>query len=126
MLNTCICSLLLEQIGREYPLSVLQRLQTEVNKQNRIVISAITYVEICFGAIGNKASPKHNLLVNEFLKPLDDVLPWGVSAVDATAAIKKELSDAGTPIGNNDTAIASHAIATGSVLVTNKPVNFNG
>jgi tRNA(fMet)-specific endonuclease VapC len=109
---------------REQPESVLKALQAEVNQQNQIVISAITYAEMRFGAIGKKASPKHNQLVDAFLKRLDGVLPWDRKAVDATTIIKKALSDAGEPIGANDTAIAGHAIATGCILVTNNTKEF--
>lgn len=53
--------------------------------------------------------------------------PWDNKAVDATTEVKKQLMAKGTPIGNNDTAIAGHAIATDCVLVTNKitPANFH-
>lgn len=120
MLDTCICSFIM----REQPISVLQRLQAAVETQHRIVISAITYAEMRYGAIGKKASPKHATLVDEFLKRVDTVLPWDTAAVDASAAVKKQLNDAGTPIGANDTAIAGHAIATGCVLVTNNIREF--
>jgi tRNA(fMet)-specific endonuclease VapC len=39
--------------------------------------------------------------------------------------VKKQLMAKGTPIGNNDTAIAGHAIATGCVLVTNNTRDFS-
>jgi tRNA(fMet)-specific endonuclease VapC len=120
MLDTCICS----YIMREHPESVLRALQSEVSQMNRIVISAITYAEMRFGAIGKKASPKHNHLVDAFLQRLDGVLPWGREAVEATTLIKKALGEAGTPIGANDTAIAGHAIATQSILVTNNTREF--
>ena len=120
MLDTCICSFIM----REHPISVLQKLQKEVNKQNKIVVSAITYAEMRFGAIGKKASPKHNVLVDEFMIRLNGVLPWDQAAVDATATVKKTLSDAGTLIGSNDMAIAGHAIASECTLVTNNTREF--
>ncbi len=122
MLDTCICSFLM----REVPISVLKKLQSVVSKQHRVVISAITYQEMQFGLLGKKASPKHAVLVAEFLKRVDEVLPWDKKAVDATTEIKKQLMAKGTPIGNNDTAIAGHAIATGCVLVvTNNTREFS-
>jgi tRNA(fMet)-specific endonuclease VapC len=120
MLDTCICSFIM----REHPISVLQKLQKEVNKQNKIVVSAITYAEMRFGAIGKKASPKHNVLVDEFMIRLNGVLPWDQAAVDATATVKETLNDVGTPIGNNDIAIAGHAIASECILVTNNTKEF--
>ena len=102
----------------------IERLQKEVEAGNNIVISAITYSEMRFGAIGKKASPKHNILVDEFISRLDEILPWNSEAVEASAAIKKSLNNAETPIGNNDTCIAGHAIAEDCILVTNNTREF--
>jgi tRNA(fMet)-specific endonuclease VapC len=121
MLDTCICSFII----RERPLSVLQRLTKEIAQNNRIVISAITYAEMRYGQIGKKASPKHKTLVDEFVKRLDEVLPWDQAAVDATIAVKRKLTKAGLVIGDNDTAIAGHAIASGCLLVTNNVREFS-
>ena len=121
MLDTCICSFIM----REHPESVLQRLGAEVVRNNRIVISAITYAEMRYGQIGKKASPKHKTLVDEFVKRLDEVLPWDQNAVDATVEVKSKLTKAGTTIGENDTAIAGHAIASGCTLVTNNVREFS-
>ena len=121
MLDTCICSFIM----RAAPLSVLKKLQSVVSKQHRVVISAITYQEMQYGLLGKKASPKHAVMVAEFLKRVDEILPWDKKAVDATTEVKKQLMAKGTPIGNNDTAIAGHAIATGCVLVTNNTREFS-
>lgn len=121
MLDTCICSFIM----RERPESVLQRLAAEVARNNRIVISAITYAEMRYGQIARKASPKHKTLVDAFVMRLDEVLPWNHSAVDATIEVKLELTKAGLVIGENDSAIAGHAIASGSVLVTNNVREFS-
>lgn len=121
MLDTNICSFIM----REQPISLLEKLQAHVEKRDRIVISAITYAELRFGAIGKKASPKHNILVNAFMERLNAVLPWDREAVDATTLIKKHLSDKGTPIGPNDTMIAGHALSSGCILVTNNTKEFS-
>jgi len=115
MLDTNICS----YIMRERPESVLTALQARVRHRDRIVISSITYAELRFGAIGKKSSPKHNTIVDEFMARIDAVLAWDKAAVESTLKIKKELSDKGTPIGNNDTMIAGHAVSENCVLVTN-------
>ena len=52
------------------------------------------------------------------------VLPWDRAAVDATTDIKITLAAIGTPIDNNNAAIAGHAIAAGAVLVTNNTREF--
>ncbi|MBD2858944.1 type II toxin-antitoxin system VapC family toxin [Spongiibacter sp. KMU-158] len=121
MLDTCICSFIM----REHPEEVLRRMQTLVESQHRLVISAITYAEMKYGSIGKKASPKHATLVEEFVKRLDAILAWDRDAVDAATEIKRQLSESGTPIGANDTAIAGHAIATSCILVTNNTREFS-
>ncbi|KTC12222.1 twitching motility protein PilT [Pseudomonas marginalis ICMP 9505] len=121
MLDTCICSFIM----RERPECVLDRLAAEVARNNRIVISAITYAEMRYGQVGKKASPKHKTLVDEFVKRLDEVLPWGLAAVDATVEVKRSLTEQGLIIGQNDTAIAGHAIATECTLVTNNVREFS-
>jgi len=66
---------------RENPLSVLQKLD-QISEKHRIVISAITYSEMRYGCIGKKSSPKHTLLVDQFLKCLHSILPWDAAALD--------------------------------------------
>ncbi len=121
MLDTNICSFIM----RERPEKVVKTLQAHAENRDRIVISAITYAELRFGAIGKKASPKHNVIVDEFLQRIDGVLAWDQAAVEETTSIKKVLSDQGTPISINDTMIAGHAISQGCVLVTNNTKEFN-
>lgn len=109
---------------RERPETLLKVLQGHVENKARLVISAITYAELRFGAIGKKASPKHNLIVDQFMERVDAVLPWDRAAVEATTMIKHYLAEHGTPIGANDAAIAGNAIAAGCVLVTNNTREF--
>lgn len=117
MLDTNICSFIM----REQPISLLGKLQKCVMNHDTIVISAITYSEMRFGAIGNK----HNRLVDAFCERVDAILAWDKAAVDATTVIKKCLSDVGLPIGNNDSAIAGHAVAVNAILVTNNTREFS-
>ena len=120
MLDTNICSFIM----RKKPEHVLNMLQARVQHRDRIIISSITYAELRFGAIGKKSSPKHNIIVDEFMDRIDAVLAWDRNAVEATAKIKKILSDKGTPIGNNDTMIAGHALSAKCILVTNNTKEF--
>jgi len=95
MLDTCICSFIM----RQRPISVLQRFAQETSKNNCLVISAITYGELRYGQIGKKASPKHKKLIDEFVRYLDEILPWDKKAVDSTTEVKHLLAKQGTPIG---------------------------
>lgn len=120
MLDTCICSFIM----REQPEAVLKRLEQAVLRSHRIVISAITYSEMRFGATGPKASPRHVQLVDAFCARLDAILSWDRAAVDASTDVKVALRLAATPIGPNDTLIAGHAIAASAILVTNNVREF--
>jgi len=120
MLDTNICS----YIMKAHPQEVLEKLQNMVNKRHRIVISAITYSELRYGAIGKKASPKHNEIVNEFMERVDGVIAWDKKSADEATSVKKHLSEQEILIGNNDIAIAGNAIAHCCVLVTNNTGEF--
>lgn len=120
MLDTNICSFIM----REQPETLLKVLQGHVENKDRLVISAITYSELRSGAIGKKASPRHTVIVDQFMERIDGVLPWDRASVDATTTIKQYLAAQGTPIGPNDAAIAGNAIAAGCVLVTNNVREF--
>lgn len=121
MLDTNICSFIM----RKRPRDLLEKLQQQAAKRESIVISTITYAELRFGAIGKKGSPKHGILVDEFVDRIDRVLPWDRAAVDATTRIKRDLAAQGTPIGANDAAIAGNAMAAACVLVTNNRRKFD-
>ncbi len=109
---------------REHPIRLLDELERHVQQRDKIVISAITYSELKFGAIGKKASPKHGVIVNDFMSRVDSVLAWDRTAVDETTLIKQDLAKKGTPIGSNDAAIAGHAIAAKCTLITNNVREF--
>jgi len=111
-------------IIRARPAEVLVKMQACVEAQQRIVISAITYAEMRFGSIGKKASPRHANVISAFVARLDGILPWDAAAVDETTRIRIELASLGTPIGNNDAAIAGHAMVSDAVLVTNNVREF--
>ena len=91
MLDTNICSFIM----REQPAAVLKRLEQVVLRGDRIVVSAVTYAEMRFGATGPKASPRHIQLVDAFCARLDAVLPWDRAAVDATTAATVSQAPAG-------------------------------
>lgn len=120
MLDTNICSFIM----RKNPPQVLQRLQEAAEAGNRLVISAITYAELRYGAASPKAPRAVTAWIDALVQRLDDVLPWDSDAVDASAKLMRQLLDAGTPIGPNDTGIAGHALATQCIVVTNNTREF--
>ena len=120
MLDTNICS----YIMRRRPESVLHQLEQACAQQHRIVVSAITYAEMRFGASSPKASPRITPMVDAFVQRLDAVLPWDAAAVDETAAIRRYLAERGIPISQNDTAIAGHALSQDCILITHNVREF--
>jgi tRNA(fMet)-specific endonuclease VapC len=120
MLDTNTCSFLM----RNKPDYLINKLEELVQSQHQIVISAITYAELTFGAVNKKASPKMPNIVNEFVDRLDAVLAWDKRAVEAATLIKKQLDLKGTPIGHNDILIAGHCISIGAILVTDNVREF--
>ena len=85
MLDTNICSFIM----RERPDAVLAKLEQAVTNQHRIVVSAITYSEMRFGAANPKASPKVAAMVDAFIQRLDAILSWDAAAVDQTTQIHR-------------------------------------
>lgn len=121
MLDTNICSFLI----RNKPEYLLSKLQETVTAGHQIVVSAITYAELNFGAVNKKASPKMASIVVEFVERLDGVIAWDKKAVERSTEVKKDLESRGTPIGHNDTLIAGHAIAMEAILVTDNIREFS-
>lgn len=81
-------------------------------------ISAITEGELLFGLAKRPEARALRTVVHELLH-LVEVMPWDSHAAAAYGELRATLERQGTPLGNLDTLIAAHAIATGSILVTN-------
>ncbi len=88
-----------------------------------ICISAMTRAELLYGL---KLLPSRHRLhesVKRFLRVVN-LLAWNADAADFHAEIKHQLKSGGTPIGDMDMLIASHALAADAVLVTNNIRHF--
>lgn len=114
MLDTNICS----YVMREHSERVVERFRDEVARGNLLVVSAITYAELRFGASAPDASPRYVRRLDGFVARLNGVLAWDATAVDETSRIREELRRSGTTIGPNDASIAGHALSAGAVVVT--------
>jgi len=89
----------------------------------KVAMSAITYGELCFGA-EKSSRPKETRNILEHLVTLIPVLPLDESVSTHYGKIRQHLQASGTPIGNNDLWIASHALANKLILVTNNEAEF--
>ena len=89
---------------------------------SELCVSAITVAELRFGADKRRAKRLHGLIDafvrNVEIKPFDDV-----AAVEF-GKLAAKLSAKGSPIGDFDTLIASHALALELTLVTNNAKHF--
>lgn len=116
MLDTDVSSYII----RRRPESLVERFQKHAEQ---LCVSVITAAELRFGA--EKAGrPKLTELVEEFLERLS-ILDWTDGVTFHYARIRSALEHAGTPIGNTDLLIASHALSEHSTLVTNNVRHFS-
>ena len=90
---------------------------------NEIVISSIVRAELRYGQALLAASDiRHTLIEN--LLPEIPTLDWGKQAADYYGKLSAQLKKQGTPIGELDTQIAAHALATGLTLITHNTKHF--
>jgi tRNA(fMet)-specific endonuclease VapC len=116
MLDTDISSYIIKR----RPESLVNRFETHAEQ---LCVSVITAAELRFGAEKAKR-PQLTELVEAFLDRLA-ILDWTNSATHHYARLRWALEQAGTPIGNMDLLIASHAISERSMLVTNNLKHFS-
>jgi tRNA(fMet)-specific endonuclease VapC len=121
MLDTDICS----YIQRQHPIAVLKIMQAKSEAGHFLCISVITYAELRLGAARSSNKNKYDFLTSEFCERLDSIHPWDTSAADHFAELQALLLSKGTPIGINDSMIASHALSIEAVLVTNNQKHFS-
>ena len=86
-----------------------------------LYVSAVTEGELRYGLARAPGATMLRKLVEEFLLRVT-VLPWDSQAAAEYGDLRAALERAGTPIGGLDMMIAAHALATGSVLVSNDGV----
>jgi tRNA(fMet)-specific endonuclease VapC len=117
MLDTNICSYILKQ----RPTEVLQKFE-QVPK-DKICISIVTYAELEYGVEKTFSKQMNQQIIEAFVDRLI-VLPWDMDAAKHYAKIRSNLEKKGTPIGNMDLMIASHARSQKCTLVTNNVREF--
>lgn len=117
LLDTNICI----YIKNHRPAEVLARFSKL--PPGKVVMSAITYGELCFGAEKSSKS-KESRQILEQLITLIPVLPLDETVSAHYGKIRLHLQTSGKPIGNNDLWIASHALANKLILVTNNVTEF--
>jgi tRNA(fMet)-specific endonuclease VapC len=117
MLDTSMCI----YIAKHRPPEVRDRF--ERLKPGQLIMSAITYGELCYGA--SKSSQQAKVLAQ--LQALVQDVP--VEELDSRAAeaygqIRATLEKEGRVIGNNDLWIGAHALALNLTIATNNEREF--
>jgi tRNA(fMet)-specific endonuclease VapC len=115
MLDTDISSYVI----RRRPAAIAERFQLYAEQ---LCVSVMTAAELRFGAVKAGRVELTNL-VEAYLARVT-ILDWADSATFHYARIRAELETLGTPIGNMDLLIASHAVAEQATLVTNNMKHF--
>ena len=103
-----------------------QRLETKLDEslmQQSCVISVITRAELKYGQLAMQLGDARSQLINQFIAKVPN-LAWEVESADAYAKLKVHLRNQGTAIGELDTQIAAHALATGLTLITHNTKHF--
>jgi len=112
MLDTNICIYLI----KKRPLGLLEKFKSI--RKNSLCISVVTYAELTYGVERSSSKKMNQRIVTGFISYLD-VLPWDMDAADHYGKLRSSLEKKGTPIGNMDMLIASHALSEKCVLVSN-------
>lgn len=93
-----------------------------ISKEHTIGVSSITVAELYYG-VRKRGSQKLEVLVNEFLLPLERY-PFDDKAAFVYGNIRTDLESKGNTIGPNDLFIAAHAKSLDAVLITNNIKEF--
>ena len=117
LLDTNVCIAVI----RQRPESALRRLRGK--QVGQVGLSTITLAELEFGAAKSQQPAKARAALREFLLPLE-VVTFDEAAADAYGTVRAAMEKKGRPIGPLDTLIAAHALALGTVLVTNNTREF--
>lgn len=83
-----------------------------------LCISAITEAELLFGLAKLPQAKRLHDAVSEFLLRVDS-LPWDSSVTHQYANVRAEMKKQGKVLAPLDLLIATHALSTGAILVTN-------
>jgi tRNA(fMet)-specific endonuclease VapC len=117
MLDTNICI----YIARHQPPEV--KVRFERLKPGQLVMSAITYGELQYGASESSQRAKVLIQIEELVRdiPVEDLTS---AAARAYGEIRAALEKQGRVIGNNDLWIGAHAMAMDVTLATNNEREF--
>jgi len=116
LLDTNICIYIIN----ERPIHVMARFRLE--RIGEIGISSLTAAELDYG-VEKSGSARNRQALEKFLAPLE-IVAFDDMAFRQYGRVRADLEKRGLPIGAMDTLIAAHALALGTILVTNNTREF--
>ena len=118
MLDTNICIHLI----KNHPPQVLRRL--EALRQGEVLMSVVTYAELCAGLEMQTVNRELNAQVLSLLVSKIPVLPFTEADARHFGVLRAAVRDRSRHA--MDRLIAAHAVSTGCILVTNNEADFEG
>jgi len=118
LLDTDICIYLI----KKKPHSVIQELSKLATSD--IALSTVTLFELKFGVENSHQRERAASALQDFIAPIQHVLPLDVRAASGAAKIRADLKRQGTPIGPYDLLIAAIACSNDLILVSNNIREF--
>jgi tRNA(fMet)-specific endonuclease VapC len=97
----------------------LENLETD-----KIVVCSVVKAELFYGSTGSNNPQKALNLQRSFLSQFGS-LSFDDTCAEVYAKIRRDLANAGTPIGSNDLQIAAIALANNLILVTHNVREFS-
>lgn len=95
-----------------------------IRHHEQLCVSAVTVMELIYGAEKSSVPAKNMAVVDRFLARLAQI-DYDRRAAKHTGQLRAELRKKGAPIGAYDQMIAGHARSLGLVLVTNNEREFS-
>lgn len=114
--NTCI------YIIKRKPVEVFEKFSKF--SLGEIAISSITLAELEYGVSKSQFVENNRIALFNFLLPLE-ILPYTQAATFFYGELRAKLEREGKVIGSMDMLIASHALSTNLILVTNNFKEFS-
>ena len=118
MLDTNICIYLI----KNHPPQVLRRL--EALRQGEVLMSVVTYAELCAGLEMQTVNRELNAQVLSLLVSKIPVLPFTQADARQFGVLRAAVRDRSRHA--MDRLIAAHAVSTDCILVTNHEADFEG
>lgn len=112
LLDTNITGYILRRESQQARLLLEDALQL-----SRVAVSTVTLAEILYGFERNPAAHRLHDAAEQFFQGIE-VLDWNAEAARAYARLRNQLRTDGKSLEDADLFIASHALATGAVLVS--------